>query len=365
MGSLVCAECGETRPLTEQSMVCPCGGLWNVAWSGCFDPKETAGRPWNLWRYAEALPVAPEFATSLGEGTTPLVEVVLDGKTALIKQEQLFPTGSYKDRGAALLISRMRELGVGECVEDSSGNAGCAVAAYCARAGIRCRILVPEATSPAKLTQIQAYGAELELVPGNRDATARAALNAAKDHFYASHSYNPFFFHGTKTFAFEVAEQLGWQAPDTVVLPAGNGTLLLGAYLGFTELKAQGITDRLPRLVAVQAEHCAPLATAFARGEERPAAVEPRPTAAEGIAIGEPVRGAQMLAAVRDTQGEFLAVSEQEILAARNTAHTMGFYIEPTAGAAFAGLLRYVRDTSSDEAVVSVFTGHGLKSPPK
>ena len=283
----------------------------------------------------------------------------------MLKQDHLFPSGSYKDRGAAVLVSKVKELGIPRVVEDSSGNAGCAVAAYCAQAGIGCTIMVPEATSPAKLTQIRLHGAELIRVPGSRQETAEAALRLAQNSYYASHSWNPFFFQGTKTFAYEISEQLGWRAPDAVVLPVGNGTLLLGAAIGFGDLLRSGVIAKMPRLVAVQAAACAPLAQAFAGEDVVSLRVDANQrTLAEGIAIATPVRGPQILAAVRNSRGCFLTVSEDDIVAALLDLAGQGFYVEPTSAATIAGLRQYL-GMSDDSLVVSVLTGHGLKSTEK
>ncbi len=200
------------------------------------------------------------------EGFTPLVETDFNGHRVLLKIDYLFPTGSYKDRGATVLISKAKELGIKKVIEDSSGNAGSAIAAYCARAGIGCEIYVPQTTSLGKLVQIQAYGANLRRIEGSREETARVAMEAASRIYYASHCWNPFFLHGTKTFAFEIWEQLGWKAPDVLILPVGHGTLFLGAYLGFKELKEAGLVKRVPKLVAVQSVSCAPLYKAFKKG---------------------------------------------------------------------------------------------------
>ena len=200
---------------------------------------------------------------SFDEGFTPLIEVNIAGKTVQVKQEHLFTTGSFKDRGASVLISQVKALGIREVAADSSGNAGSALAAYCAASGISCHIFVPADTSPGKLAQIQLYGATLNKIPGTREDTANAVLKAADTIYYASHYWNPFFFHGTKTFAYEICEQLGWKSPDTVILAAGNGSLLLGAYIGFNELRNAGIIDKIPRLIGVQAENCAPVVKAF------------------------------------------------------------------------------------------------------
>jgi threonine synthase len=256
-------------------------------------------------------------------------------------------------------------MGVKRVVEDSSGNAGCAIAAYCAAAQIECAIYVPSDTSPGKLAHISAYGATLQKIPGSREDTAHAVLAAAARDYYASHSWNPFFFHGTKTWAFEVCEQLGWKAPDTIVLPVGNGTLLLGAYIGFNELVCAEVTEGVPKIVAVQAANCNPLSVAFRRAVEPRLTFEQRETLAEGIAIAEPVRGKQIVDAVRWSGGTFIDVTEEEIESAWREMGRKGFYIEPTSAATIAGLIRYAAGASPDEVIVSVFTGHGLKSTEK
>lgn len=343
-----------------------CGGLLDLKMKAAFPRDEIQAGPASLWRYRSAIPLEnPASIITQGEGFTPLTGFKLAGREVFIKQDHLFPTGSYKDRGAAVLISKMKELGIGEVVEDSSGNAGCAIAAWCARAGIACHIYVPASTSPAKTVQIQAYGAQLVLVPGSREDTARAVMQAARSTYYASHSWNPYFMHGTKTWAYEVWEQLGWKAPDTIVLPAGNGTLLLGAYIGFLDLLECGEIDRLPKIVAVQAEASAPLAKAFFEGQGGIPRIEKKDTLAEGIAIAEPVRGMQILQAVRETGGTFLTVSEAEIIASLKEMARQGAYIEPTAAAATAAAARYTKTGTDSETIVTVFTGHGLKSTDK
>ena len=366
MNDLICQQCQSAFPLNAPVWRCDCGGLLDIRLAPRFDRERISARPPTLWRYREALPIADDGCiASFGEGYTPLVEVEVAGRTVLAKQDHLFPTGSYKDRGAAMLVSKAAEIGVEHVVEDSSGNAGCAIAAYCARAGIACDIYVPEATSEAKLAQIRFYGARLHRIPGPREETARAALAAAETTYYASHSWNPFFFHGTKTFAFETCEQLGWQAPDTVVLPVGNGTLLLGCAIGFRELHEAGLIDTLPKLVGVQTAACAPLAAAFDAGSDQPQPVRPEATLAEGIAIAEPVRGPDILAAVRETAGCFIRVREDEVADAVRAVGRLGFYIEPTAAATVAGVKTYCADAPADERIVTAFTGSGLKSTAK
>jgi threonine synthase len=363
---LICAGTGERYPANEPRWRSESGLPLDLEFSPDIHPARIAGRKPTLWRYREALPIElDENIVTFDEGFTPLLPVIFSGRTVLVKQEHLFPTGSYKDRGASVLISKVRELGVRSVVQDSSGNAGCSVAAYCARAGIRCEIFVPEETAAAKLVQIGHTGARLHLVPGTREDTARAAIEAAGTRYYASHCWNPFFLQGTKTFAYEVCEQLGWRAPDTVVLPAGNGTLVLGASIGFGELCTAGIIPRTPRIVGVQAAACAPLFHAWKSGHSTVAAIRKGHTIAEGIAIAEPVRGPQVIRAIVSSGGEMMTVEEEEIAGALKVVCRQGFSIEPTSAAVIAGLLKYLPRSSREEVIVSAFTGHGLKSTEK
>ncbi len=319
-----------------------------------------------MWRYREAIPIEyGKSILSMQEGFTPLERLKIDGREALLKTDYLFPTGSYKDRGATVLISKMKEWGVKKVVEDSSGNAGSAIAAYCAKGGIECDIYVPQNTSSGKLIQIKAYGATLRRVEGSRERTAERAMRAALKTPYASHCWNPFFLHGTKTFAFEVWEQMGWKVPDTLVLPVGHGTLFLGVYIGFKELKQAGMLNKIPKLIAVQSANCAPLYQAFRSGWQETRPIEKRETIAEGIAIAEPVRGRQILEAIRETNGEILIVTEKEIETALKAMGRKGHFIEPTSAATVAGLAQYLRKKRKRESVVSTLTGMGLKSAKK
>jgi threonine synthase len=197
-------------------------------------------------------------------------------------------------------------------------------------------------------------------------------MQAAETDYYASHSWNPFFFQGTKTFAYEVCEQLGgasgaaeWKAPDTVVLPAGNGTLLLGAEIGFRELLSAGLIDKMPRIIAVQSANCAPLAQAFAEESAAIPLIHKKETLAEGIAIAEPIRGLQIVSAVRRSAGACITVTEEQIRRSWQQMAAQGYYIEPTSAAVIAGVQQFIPNLQSGEVVVSVFTGHGLKSGGK
>ena len=363
---LLCSKCRKEYNVNHPIWQCECGGLLDLEFTAKFDIRKIANRKPNLWRYREALPIQNDGnITSFDEGFTPLIPIDFGNISIWIKQDHLFPTGSYKDRGASVLISKVREIGIRHIVEDSSGNAGCAIAAYSARAGISCEIYVPSNTSPAKLAQIYQYGARLTKIPGSREDTARAVFESAQSNYYASHSWNPYFFQGTKTFAYEIWEQLGWKVPDSIIIPVGNGTLLLGAWIGFKDLLKSGMIDQVPKLIAVQSSNCAPLALAFNKSMREPVPINPLPTLAVGIAIAEPIRGHQIIDAVRQTGGSFISVDDAEILQAMVKMHKKGFYIEPTAATVIAALNQLKNHKESKEIWVTVFTGHGLKSTEK
>ena len=316
-----------------------------------------------MWRYRDALPMQPGMTpVTLGEGITPLVETTFSGRRIHLKMDHLQPTGSFKDRGASLMISRVRSLGIDSVVEDSSGNAGAAVAAYCARAGVKCSIFVPQGTPEAKCAQSKAMGAHLVRVPGSREKAAAEVRKAAKKTYYAGHCVDPFFIHGVKTVAYEICEQLEWRSPAEVVIPVGNGTLLLGLSLGLGELVAAGRIHRMPRIVAFQSSACNPLARAFNEGLREPMPVDPAPSIAEGIASGRPIQGRKILSAIAESGGEILDVPEAMILAAWKAAAAGGIFVEPTAAVALAGLTLLPKAESRNGERVVILTGHGLKS---
>ena len=321
----------------------------------------------SLWRYRAALPVQPNTPISIGEGCTPLIRRDIGNATALLKCEWMMPTGSFKDRGAGVMLSLLRAQGVKEVMEDSSGNGGAAVAAYAAAGGMRAIIPTPASTSPAKTVQMRAHGATVELVPGSRQDTADEALRRAESVFYASHNWHPFFLQGTKTLAYELWEDLGFRAPDNVIVPCGAGSNVLGCEIGFSELLRAGQIAKIPRLFAVQPLNCAPIAAAFLAGQESDARREVRPTIAEGTAIAAPVRLHEVLGALRETQGGAVMLTEAEIAQAMFDLARIGIYVEPTAAqpaAAFHKLLEAGTITPA-QATVLVLTGSGLKATPR
>ena len=356
-----CESCGATYPYEDAAWRCRCGGLLSVAHTVRFTG---AGPGHGVWRYRDSLP-APDGIepVSLGEGGSPLIPLRGEHGAVYAKVEYESPTGAFNDRGSTVVVTRFRHLGLRHVIEDSSGNAGASMAAYCAVAGIRCTIYVPAAAAAAKLTQMRTYGAEVVLVPGDRTAVGEAAIAAAEHAYYASHAWDPYYAEGLKTTAFEIAEQLNG-APARVVLPVGMGTMLLGLAKGFRELFASGRIHRLPALVAAQSDACAPLYEAFHRNLGHLPAVRPRPgIIAEGIATAAPLRWRAILEAIRESGGTIVRVAEDTIPHALADLGRRGLFVEPTSAVAYAGLaaLRGA-DGALEGTTVLILTGSGLKA---
>ena len=321
----------------------------------------------SLWRYRAALPFQPDDPITMGEGCTPLIPRTLHGAPALLKCEWFMPTGSFKDRGASVMLSLLRAQGVREVLEDSSGNGGAAVSAYAAAGGMQATIMAPASTSPAKTVQMRAHGATVELIPGTRQDTADAAVRRSETTFYASHNWHPFFLQGTKTLAYELWEDLGFRAPDNVITPCGAGSNVLGCEIGFSELLRAGEIDAMPRIFAAQPANCGPIAAAFLAGSDAPVETEISPTIAEGTAIAQPIRLAEVLGTLRATRGGAVMLSETEIATATLDLARIGLYVEPTsaqAAAAFRKLLATGAVTPEQTSVL-VLTGSGLKATPR
>ncbi len=317
----------------------------------------------SLWRYQAALPVDPAHRVSLGEGWTPLLELDRTGRGIHVKPEWFNPTSSFKDRGVSVMISHLVGQGATHVLEDSSGNGGSSVAAYSAAAGIAATIVVPEQTSPAKILQARAFGADVVPVAGTRDEVADEAIRRSAAIPYASHNWHPMFLQGVKTLGYEMWEQLGFRAPDNVVLVAGAGSTVLGCDLAFGELLAAGLVDRLPRLLVAQPEHWATIADTL-NGVD-PSSRGPRlPTIAQGASIAHPVRLAEAVAAVRRSGGAAVTVSDAQIAGAVRALTARGLYAEPTSAVAAAGLDLFLQEGAirPGETTVLVLTGSGLKA---
>lgn len=355
---------GQTYPLSQARWRADNGHYLNLAPGPGLKQRDIDTTRRSVWRYASGLLVGPEHAVSLGEGWTPLLAGHWHGAPVHYKLEFMMPTGSFKDRGMTVMVSYLKSRGVTHVLEDSSGNAGAALSAYAAAAGLTCRILVPETASYPKIAQIAACGADVVTIKGSRQDVAEAALRQSAEMFYASHNWQPFFVEGTKTLAYELWEQAGFRAPDNVVVPLGYGSNVLGAERGFDELLRAGEIARRPRLFGVQATRCAPYAAAFRAGVEHLVASEIAPTIAEGIATPKPTRVADVLHAVRDTGGSIVAVEEAEIVHALRDLARLGLYVEPTSAVAAAGLSRLLGSgvIRPQEYTVLVLTGSGLKA---
>jgi threonine synthase len=316
-----------------------------------------------LWRYGEALGIHGEPRITLGEVMTPLIEPAFAGSDCYLKLEHYLPSGSFKDRGAAVLVSRLRAAGVQQVVDDSSGNAGAALAAYCAAAGIRCTVLVPEGNSPVKIEQIRAYGAKVLEIPGGRLAATRA-VRSVKRAYYASHVGEPAYLVGISTLGLEIWEQLGHTLPTDVVVPCGQGSLVLALSHAFRRIAA-GSGAPLPRIHAVQSAQFPAVSASWAAGLRDVVATGGGVSLAEGIECRKPRRGRAVLAAIRECGGTATAVTENAIAEAWSQLRHAGFYVEPTGAVALAGLgqLRRTGAVQGGEArPVIVLTGCGRKA---
>jgi len=363
---VICDLCRQSRNYDPIQHRCTCGGAWEPLYSSSFNPDSIALGDSSLWRYRDLLQI-PEIENliSLGAGWTPLVDSVWDEKTVHFKLEFFSPTGSFKDRGTEVEVNYLEAVGVSQVVEDSSGNAGASLAAYAARSGLQAHIYAPESASPAKLAQIQVYGAVLHKIPGARSEATRAALNAvALGGIYASHAYNPYYLLGQQTFAWEIWEQLGRKAPDALVIPVGQGGLLMGAWLGFERLLQAGLISSLPRLYAIQPQLLAPIRRAFQAGKDDIDEWQPtEKSLAEGLAIIKPVRSRRILQALRESKGGALTVTEAEICQAYDRLARMGIFAEPSSAVAAAALPQVRQLLDSHALIVTALTGSGLKAP--
>jgi len=318
----------------------------------------------SLWRYQAALPVRIDRPISLGEGCTPLIERSWGDLRPMFKLEWFNPTSSFKDRGTTVMLSFVRQLGIDAVLEDSSGNGGASVAAYGAAGGMRVKILAPATTSTTKIAQIRAYGADVQLVDGPREESQAEAIRQSNEIFYSSHNWQPFFLQGTKSFAYEIWEDLDFSAPDNIIMPVGAGSMLLGCHIGFRELMAAGQISRLPRLFAAQPENCSPVDASFKAGVDTPVPGDFKPTIAEGTAIRAPLRLRELIRAIRETGGGTVAIPEDEIVRALERLARQGLLAEPTSATAAAAIDRLAGSglIKPTERTVVILSGTGIKS---
>jgi len=382
----VCGSCGSEIPETDSHPRCPrCRGLLEVrhqppaqggsALRATFDARWGVRRgvlASGVWRYREAvLPTAGEHILSYPEGNTPLLASAPVARWAgapelLLKHEGLNPTGSFKDRGMTVGVTQARRVKARAVACASTGNTAAALAAYAALAALPALVLVPKGqVALGKLAQALAYGARTLLVRGNFDDCLELADQASERlGVYLLNSVNPFRLEGQKTIVLELLQQLGWEPPDWIVVPAGNlgNTAAFGKAL--VEARAWGLIDRVPKLAAVQAEGAAPFAQSFRDGFAQLRRVEPR-TVATAIRIGNPASYERAVRAIRDTSGVVTTVSDDEILEAKAVVDGAGIGCEPASAAAIAGARRLMREgtTRLRDRVIAVLTGHVLKDP--
>ncbi len=380
---LICRKCKKTYPLDNRYHCTECKGLLEVFYD--YNKIKQVGKSMftrelsSIWKYAELLPLGKTSrVVSLGEGGTPLLRADNTGRglglrNLFLKLESHNPTGSFKDRPTSVAVSKAVEEGAETIVIASSGNAGASAAAYAARAGLRCVVYVPKNTPENKIEQALSHGAQVNEVSGPYSNSFRAAAESSNMPCWVnvtSTFYNPYTVEGDKTVAYEIWEQMGGNVPDWIAIPIGAGPLLVGTYKGFTELVALGLVSKLPRMVGVQSESCAPIAHAFNRGSKTVEAwPEKIDTVASGIAdplIGYPEDGTTTLNVIRKSAGLAITVDDEEILdAGRRLAKEEGVFAEPTAASCLAGVKKLI-DTdivSPLDTIIAVITGHGLKTP--
>jgi threonine synthase len=355
--SHVCSKCSNLLELVKEGQVSKNGLYGETGQSG-------------IWRFRKALPLEPQVkAVSLSEGQTPLVLVSRIGakfglKRLYVKNEGQNPSGSFKDRGMTVAVTRAVQGGSKLLVCASTGNTAASMAAYAARAGVTAMVTVPAGkVASGKLAQVYAYGAKIIRVEGDFDAALAITLKVAAEikELAVMNSVNPYRIEGQKTNAYEIYEQLGYNVPDYVILPVGNAGNISAIWKGFKELKEWGISNSVPRMVGVQAAGAQPIVEAFEHGRDSVIAVQPK-TIASAINIGNPASWRKALAALRDSKGMALAVTDEETIAARmDLASSEGIFVEPASAVPIAALRKLMGKIEKDATVVCICTGNGLK----
>lgn len=381
LSHLACTACGYTVDAERLWGTCPrCGLVLAARYDlerarATFHPQAIRERPWNLWRYAELLPVrSPDYRRTLGEGGTPLLPAPrLARQFGLehlwLKDESRNPTGSFKARGLAVAVARAAELGAPAVAIPSAGNAAAALSAYAARFGLPAYVFVPADTPRTIVAECLAYGAQVTLVRGLISDCGRIVRQRAAQHGWVDLSTlrEPYRAEGKKTMGIELVEQLGWRIPDVIVYPTGGGTGIVGMWKAFAELEDLGLLgSSRPRLVIVQPEGCAPLVRAFHTGATRADPWEGARTVAPGLRVPSAIGDYLVLTAVRQSGGTAIAVSDEEILAGMHfLARVEGLLVSPEAGATVAAIQRLRASgwlAPRDETVLFL-TGSGLKHP--
>lgn len=368
-----CITCGAKYDLNEIIYTCSeCGSILEVICEPDVSKDIFACRKSTMWKYKEFMPVDPEKIVSLEEGGTPFCKCDKLGEKLgidlYVKVEGSNPTGSFKDRGMSVGITKAMELGVDTVGCASTGNTSASLAAYAARAGLRCIVLLPSGkVALGKLAQAMFHGAEVLSVKGNFDEALEAITALALEgKLYLLNSVNPFRLEGQKSIGFEIVDDLGWKSPDRIVLPVGNAGNISAIWKGVKEFHRAGFIDDLPMMTGIQAEGAAPIVRAIRENTDDIIPFENPETVATAIRIGAPVSSKKALNAIKESNGFAETVTDEEILSAQKLlARTEGIGVEPASAASIAGLIKLVENGEIDknEQVVCIVTGHLLKDP--
>lgn len=372
---LKCRDCGNEYP-AEAIYVCdnclgPLEAFYDLAAQKKFITRDNiAAGPPSLWRYQAFLPVQRDARVDLNDGFTPLIRAdrlarALGLNNLYLKNDTVNPTFSFKDRVVSVAASKALELGLPALACASTGNLAGAVAAHAARAGMPAYVFVPADLEPAKIANAAIYGATIIAVNGNYDQANRLATEAADAYGWGFCNINlrPYYAEGSKTLAFEVAEQLGWRAPDRVIAPVASGAMFTKIWKGFQEFAELGLIEaRFPKMIGAQADGCSPVATAWTEGTREVRAVKPK-SIAKSLAIGNPADGRYVIDVARESNGAVVSVWEESVAEGIELlARTEGIFGETAAGVTIAALQKIAREIDPDETVVAYITGNGLKT---
>lgn len=368
-----CVSCGEEYDNDEVIYTCKkCGSVLEIVTDVNVSKNIFESRKDNLWKFKEFIPVDENKIVSLNEGGTPFCKCDKLGSEfgieLYVKVEGSNPTGSFKDRGMTVGMTKAMELGVDTVGCASTGNTSASLAAYAARGGLRCIVFLPSGkVALGKLAQAMFHGAEVVSINGNFDEALEAMTAfALEKHLYLLNSINPFRLEGQKTIGFEILQDLGWQSPDRIILPVGNAGNISAIWKGVSEFYDAGFVDSKPMMTGIQAEGACPITNAFRKGSKKVIPVENPETVATAIRIGAPVSDIKALNAIYDSNGFSETVTDEEILSAQKLlARTEGIGVEPASAASIAGLKKLVESGEIDkgEKVTCVVTGHLLKDP--
>ncbi|OQP63001.1 threonine synthase [Niastella populi] len=376
LSQLVCSQCEQTYSAFEiQSFSACCRQPLTAGYNLDEVPAKTVlhNRPATMWRYKEVLPVLEEEnIVSLGEGMTPILELkrlqaAYELPNLYLKDESKNPTGSFKARGLSAAVSKAKEFGVETCIIPTAGNAGGALAGYCAKAGLKAIVVMPRHTPQVFKDECELYGAELILVDGLISDCAKkvARLKESINCFDISTMKEPYRLEGKKTMGYEIAEQNNWTLPDVILYPTGGGTGLIGMWKAFKEMQQMGwIDEKLPRLYAIQAENCQPVVQTWKGLQPNAKNYTGQPSLANGLAVPNPFAEDMMLKALRESKGQPLAVSDNEMVAAvKEIARKEGLIIAPEGGALWSALLQLVQQgiVQRAEKILLLNTGSGYK----